>query len=99
MSKDIGSQADSGYPYEGSQGACRNQDDKVVLSQAKTWNQVPGTIAGITQVLVKRPISIIIDYDEDCWRFYASGVISDCASGSEDFHYLVIVGREQDDDG
>ena len=34
-----------------------------------------------------------------CWRWYESGVISDCATGGGLYHDLVIVGRDQAEDG
>ena len=69
-----------------------------MLSQAKDWLNVSRTVDGIYEYLVDRPVSFIINYDEDCWRWYESGVISGCATDSPYYHSLVIVGREYQDD-
>ena len=52
------------------------------------------TVDGIFEWLREMPVAIVINYDEACWRWYKSGVISGCATGGPDWHGLVIVGRE-----
>ena len=99
MSANIGSQANETYQYEGVDGECRNQKDKMIESRAKASSVRQVEVHEMKDALQQGPMSIAVAAGNDCWRYYESGILSEennCPTGLD--HGVVVVGLDETGD-
>merc|ERR1719350_1186570 len=64
-----GSQVYDTYPFEGVQGACRHQENKVVASRAASitrWNMINFSRDDMMKKLQEGPLVVALDAINDC---------------------------------
>ena len=93
MSAEIGSSSNEAYKYEATDGACRNQQNKTIVSRAKENSIKKIHYSDMREQLQQGPLSIAVAAGNSCWRYYESGILSEennCPTGLD--HGVAIVG-------
>ena len=93
FSRDQGSMKYDDYPYEGKDGDCKHDPDKVVVRAGESA-QITTSLTDIKKQLLKGPLTAAVSAGNNCWRYYKSGII-DSENGCPKTidHAVVIVGH------
>jgi cathepsin L len=83
--------SEASYPYLGYDATCNTNCKKVAT--IKSYTDVPsGVESDIFSEIVKGPVSIAIEADQQSFQFYSSGIYSDPGCGTNLDHGVLIVG-------
>jgi C1A family cysteine protease len=82
---------EAAYPYTAQQGTCKSG-----LTTAATITSFVDVTAGSETALLAAvnigPVSIAIEADQQCFQFYAGGILSDPSCGTQLDHGVLVVG-------
>ena len=86
-----GLETEEDYPYTAQDGTC-NYDKSKALTVAGGYKYVtPNSTAHLKAAVVDGPVSVLIEADQDVFRYYSSGVLKKgCNAAYIDFSVLVV---------
>jgi len=89
-----GLELEKDYPVTGGQGACQYNDQKVKYVASGYQFVTPNSTDQLKLAIIKMPISVSVEADQDIFKFYKSGVIYwNC--GPFINHSVLIVGYQK----
>jgi len=86
-----GLEGEDDYPYTAQDGKCQYEKDKATKINTGYTFVKASDVTALKTALVKGPVSVAIEADEEVFQSYSSGVIkSDCGSSLD--HAVLVVG-------
>lgn len=83
--------AESEYPYTATTGSCVPACLGKPSAQITNFTDVPIGEAFLMRAVMRAPVSVAVEADQESWQFYKSGVLS-AACGVELDHGVLLVG-------
>lgn len=87
---DNGIETEADYPYKAVDGDCQYDKSKALTVAGGYKFVTPNSTAHLKAALVNSPVSVLIEADENVFRYYTSGVVTKDCSATLDFSVLVV---------
>jgi len=82
------------YPYTAANGKCQYESSKAIKTNSGVKVVTPKNSEQLKTALVSSPVAVVVQADEDAFRYYKSGVVtSGCSAGTN--HAVLAVGYEK----
>jgi len=89
---------EAAYPYTAVDGQCQSSTCKGV-TKVTGYTDVPtGDEKSLYSFVLKNPVSIAIEADQQVFQFYSGGVLDDDSCGTQLDHGVLVVGFDTDPD-
>jgi len=85
-----GLETESDYPYTAVDGNCKYKKSKAVTVAGGYKFVTPNSTDHLKAALVDSPVSVLIEADQDVFRYYKSGVVKKDCGATLDFAVLVV---------
>jgi len=87
---------ETGYPYQGSQGVCKETCDNII--RISNYSDIPpNNETYLKHAVSQQPISIAIQANLPSFQFYSRGIYNDSDCGGDLDHGVLLVGYGMDD--